>query len=320
MKTVLAAVLTVAAALTVSSCGSDSSGASDGKRIGYISYNDSLPYVATVTKSIKQAAEDANAELIFCDSAGNAETALQCAINLKSQHVDGLINYQGDVKAAGQICSQGPQVPVIAISIRQEPCMTAWTGSNDVLSGTLAGRGIGEFFKKEFDCNYDAYISIEVPKNGQVTIDRMGGFRTGFEEVCGKIHDERVLASQGLAEDVKSSMTDALTAIPQATRIVVVGQTDPLVEGALAAAAASNRSDDVYVAGQGLDSSGVCGMRENPGHWIGDTAFFPEKYGATIIPQILAAIDGEEIPEVIASKQSWVSSQDIDKVYGDVKC
>jgi len=322
---VLAAVLTLlttacSSADTNSNSTAATAGAKKALRVGYISFGESIPYVHTITQSLTKAAASSGVELLVCDSANDAEKALQCATRFKQQNVQGIVNYQGDATASERICAAGPNVPVIAITVHQKPCEVSWTGADNLAAGTMAGEGVGKYFKDNFNCQYDAYISVEVKATGKTGIDRMGGYRAGFEAVCGKVHDFRSLDSKSDAAIARQSMLDTLTAIPGAKRIVVVGANDAIILGALSAATSANRLDQVFVSAQGLDSSGVCGMRKYPKQWIGDTAYFPEHYGDVVIPAIVKAINGDVIPKTLPAKIDFITPKTVDQYYADVKC
>jgi ribose transport system substrate-binding protein len=289
-------------------------------KIGYIEDNESVEFAHAVTLSVQAAAKKAGIDLISCDPQEDPAKALQCAITLKQQHVQGLINYQDQQQIAAQLCAQGPKVPVIAISIAQEPCQTSFTGADNKAAGSLAGKQIGEWLKTNYDCKYDAWVSLEATKTGTLNTDRMGGYRSGFESVCGKIHGLRVLDAQAQADTAQTMMTDALTALPDAHRIIMVSVNDGALEGAFAAASAQHRLADVVGAGQGLDSSGVCAMRKYPDQWLGDTAYFPEHYGSVVIPAIIKAAQGETLPANIPAKIGWVTPKTLDNFYAGVKC
>jgi ribose transport system substrate-binding protein len=289
-------------------------------KIGYIQDNEKVAFAHAVTLSIQKAAKDAGIDLISCDPQEDAAKALQCAITLKQQKVQGLINYQDDQQIAAQLCAQGPQVPVIAISIKQEPCQISFTGADNKAAGSLAGKSIGEYLKANFDCKYDAWISLEAKVTGALNADRLGSYRTGFESVCGKIHDLRVLDVGGQADKAQVMVTDTLTALPNAHRIIAVGINDAVIEGAFAAASAKNRLNDMMGSGQGLDHSGVCAMRKYPKQGLGDTAYFPENYGNVVVPAIIKAAKGESIPAILPAKLGWVTPATVDQYYADVTC
>src|SRR6516164_6235443 len=90
-------------------------GSGDGLTIGYISLGESIAYIHTVTKGIEENAKNAGAKVIVCDSKLDAATALQCAQNFKTQHVDGILNFQVHEDVVPKVCAAGPDVPVIAI-------------------------------------------------------------------------------------------------------------------------------------------------------------------------------------------------------------
>jgi ribose transport system substrate-binding protein len=312
------------AALAMAAAGCGANGSSNGDngkvRVGYISFGESTPYVHTITQGMESAAKKQGVDLVVCDSAQDAEKALQCATRFKQQNVQGIVNYQGDASAAQRICSAGPDVPVIAITIHQPPCEVSWTGADNAAAGKLAGEEVGKFFKEKFDCDYDLFVSAEVAATGQTGIARMGGYRDGFEEICGKIHDLRPFDSKADAQVTRSNMTDILTAAPNAHRIIVVAMADAIAVGALSAAESAGRIDDVFVSSQGLDSGAVCGMRKYPKSWIGDTAYFPENYGKVVIPAILNAVKGEKIPATLPAKTEFVTPETVDQHYAAVKC
>lgn len=322
-----AVVVTALLALVTTACstaGSESAGntaaAKKDVRVGYISFGESIPYVHTITQSLTKAAASDGVEFVVCDSETDPEKALQCAIRFKQQNVQGIVNYQGDATAAERICKAGPEVPVIAITVHQKPCEVSWTGADNLAAGKMAGEGVGKYFKDKFNCEYDAYVSVEVKATGKTGLDRMGGYLSGFESVCGKVHGFRSFDTKSDAQVARKNMIDTLTAIPDAKRIVVVGANDAIILGALSAAASANRVEDVFVSAQGLDSSGVCGMRKYPNQWIGDTAYFPEAYGDVIIPAIVKAINGETLPKTLPAKLDFLTPKTVEQHYADVKC
>ena len=166
-------------------------GSGEGLKLGYISLGDSVPFVKLVSDSIKREAEKAGAELVFCDSQVDGQKALDCARNFKTQGVQAYLNFQVDQKLSGAICEAGPQVPVIAIDIVQEPCQVAFMGAANEYAGNIAGEAIGKFAKDTWNCEYDAYVSLESTAAADANRLRMGGTRDGFTKYC-EIKNEKV--------------------------------------------------------------------------------------------------------------------------------
>src|SRR5205085_977375 len=169
------------------------------------------------------AADEAGVELIFCDSQLDAAKALDCARNFKTQEVDGILNFQLDAAAAPQICAAGPDVPVIAIDIHQDPCETSFMGANNEQAGITNGEGLGNFFKEKFDCEYDAFVSLEVPAAGEVTKIRSDSAIKGFENICGPIPEDKMrhVAAEGTTDNGRQVFADTLTALGGANVIAV---------------------------------------------------------------------------------------------------
>lgn len=294
-------------------------GSGSGKKIGLVELGSSVPFSNLVTKSVEKAAKEAGAELVACDSELEGQAALDCVKSFATQGVEGYLNFQSDAELSEAICNAGPQVPVIAIDIAQEPCEIAFMGADNEYAGFLAGKAVGEFAKQEWNCEYDAYVSLEEPEAGTVNEERMGGYRKGFQSVCpGELKNEKVL-NASRTDVARTQMTDTLTALPGQTKIITVAINDDAILGALAAAKTAGREGDVFVSGQGADPSSWCEIAHNP-QWIADTAYFPERYGEIGVPYLLEALEGKEIPSKLLVPHELVSSKNIEQVYDVTGC
>lgn len=288
-------------------------GSGAGLKLGFIALGESVPFSKLVTDGMRKQAAAAGAELVVCDSQLDGAKALDCVRNLKSQGVKGYLNFQVDAAAAASICAAGPDVPVIAVDIEQKPCQDAFMGAENDYAGYLAGRTVGEYAQKNFNCEYDAYVSLEGPGSGAVNEARMGGYRKGFSEVCGEIKNLRKLNADRL-DVARTQFTDVLTALPGAKHVIVVGINDDSVLGALAAAKTAGRTGDLYVSGQGADPSAWCEMKNNP-QWIGDTGYFPERYAEIGIPYLIDLVKGKKAPAQLFVPHQIVNGQNVEKLY-----
>lgn len=291
-------------------------GSGEGVTIGYLSNLESVPIVHVISEGIRAQAERAGVNLLFCDGAGDNATALACMRMFNEQGAQGILNFQHDTEAAPSICAAGPQgVPVFAIDIPQPPCQTAFMGVDNSYGGRIAGQELGRYFLENFDCEYDAFVSLEQPEIGQPNEDRMGGYREGFAEYCGEVHDLRQVAFDASTEDGRTKMADTLTALPNAERIIVTSIDDEGILGAFAAAEVAGREDQLFAASLGMaDDVMRCGLQENP-NWIVATAIFPERYGWIGIPYMLDAIRGEEVPEELFVPLVAVTGETIGDYY-----
>lgn len=293
-------------------------GSGDGLTIGLIALNDSIPFSKLVSDSVREQVEASGAKFQFCDSKLDAANALECVRTFKTQQVDGYLNFQPVSDAAQSICDAGPDVPVIALDIEQGDCQVAFAGANNHRAGVVAGTGLGEYMKERFDCQYDAYVSLEDLGVGEVNDLRMGGIREGFTSVCGDLINERVLDA-GRQDLALTKFADTLTALPAAERIVVVGINDDSVLGALASARTAGRADQLYMSGMGADPSAHCEIATNP-NWVGDAAFFPERYGEVSVPYLIDAIKGKEIPSSLFVNHAFINADNIAEQYDVGSC
>jgi ribose transport system substrate-binding protein len=294
-------------------------GSGDGVKIGYISLGDQVPFVKLVSDNIKAEAKADGAQLVFCDSQLDAAKALDCAKNFKTQNVDAIINFQVDEKSAPRICAAGPDVPTIAVDINQKPCQVAFMGADNQRAGEIAGEAMGQYFKANDDCKYDAVVSMQQPAAGVVNDQRSGGALKGFESVCGKIKNLKIVDGGGTIEGGQKKFADVLTSLPGQSKIIVLSLNDDMALGALAAAKAQGREKDLYLAGQGADPTSHCQIATN-GQWVADAAYFPEKYGQIAVPAAIRAAKGESVNETLFVPHVIINKDNIADYYDVSKC
>jgi ribose transport system substrate-binding protein len=294
-------------------------GSGKGLKLGFIALGDSVPFSKLVTDGMKRAAQEAGATLVVCDSALDGQKALDCAKSFKTQGVQGYLNFQQDQKLASAVCAAGPDGPVIAVDIVQRPCQIAFMGAANEYAGYLAGQAVGRYAKDRWNCDYDAYVSLESTASPDASAQRMGGYRKGFQSVCpGDLKNEKVLDADR-TDSARTKMTDTLTTLPGQHRIVVVGLNDDGILGALAAAKTAGRENDIFVSGQGADPSSWCGIKTSP-NWIADTGYFPERYGEIGIPYLIKAVKGERVQDQLLVPHELVTAQNVDALYHPTGC
>lgn len=296
-------------------------GSGDGMKLGLVALDDSIPFSKAVSDSIKAQAEAAGAELVFCDSKLDAATALSCVKNFAAQGVQGYLNFQPVSDAGQEICDAGPQdVPVIAIDIAQGDCQTAFMGANNERAGVIGGEGLGQWVKDNWDCKIDAFVSLEDFGVGAVNDARMGGQLKGFEDVCGPV-DPNIIRKldAGRQDKALKAFTDTLTALPDASRIVVTAINDDGISAALAAARTAGREDQVALSGMGADKISHCEIAAG-GQWAGSVAFFPERYGEIGIPYLIDAVNGKQVPEKLLVDHLYITKDNIADYYDVSGC
>jgi ribose transport system substrate-binding protein len=292
-----------------------------GITIGYLGLDDAIGFGKDVGDSVRREAKKAGAKLIYCDGKLSAAKALECVKTFKLKKVQGYLNFNAVSDAAPAICKAGPNVPVISIDIEQDPCQSAFMGANNSKAGFVSGEALGKFFKTKFNCEFDAFISLEDFGVGLVNEARMGGYRSGFESVCGAgvIAPKLKKLDAGRLDLALDKMKDALTTLPNKDKIIVVAINDEGIQGAFSAAKAVGRELDLYGAGQGASASAWCDIKTNP-NWIGSTAYYPERYGEIGVPYLLDLIKGKKVPFQLKIKHVSINKANIDKYFKVPAC
>ena len=287
-------------------------GSGAGKKIGYISLGDSVPFVKLVSDGIAEQAALAGVDYTFCDSKIDAAEALACAQQFKVQGVQGVLNFQVDQASSPNICEAYGNLPTIAIDIVQPPCQVSFMGANNHEAGRLAGAAIGQYAKDSWNCEYTAYVSLESTAAGDANAARMGGFRDGFQESCPLIN-EQVLDGADRTDPALEKVSSLLPTLT-GNRIVVVAINEDGILGAIGAARTLGREADLFYAGQGTDPSIWKDVACNP-QYIASVAYFPERYGRTLIPAMIDILDGKAIPTELFTAHQVVNASNIRDIY-----
>jgi ribose transport system substrate-binding protein len=312
---------TSASASTAQSASSAPSEPTETHRIGYISGGDSDPFVLLVTEGIRSEAAKAGVELSECDSAFEAEKALTCARTLAAQELESMINWQFFPDSSEAVCEAYGNLPTVAIDTPEEPCQETFVGANNREAGLVAGKGLGDFASEKFDCQYDAYITLDFPTIAEINAARAGGSVEGFEGVCGKIPEDKYFSVDTFAggpdqpENSRRQVADILTTLPDAKTILVISPSgDAMGTAALGAAEVAGRKDQVWVATHGADPSVRDAIRNEP-QWVGSVAYFPESYGELVMPLAIALAKGEPVATESLVEHLFINADNINEFY-----
>jgi ribose transport system substrate-binding protein len=290
-------------------------GSGVGKRIGYISLNESEPFVRLVTEGILEQAAVAGVELVMCDARLDQSEALDCARQLAETGVEGVINFQAWEDGAPDVCAAYGGLPTIAIDIRQPPCEVAFAGVDNRQAGLIVGRAMGSHLREASDCAYDSVLTLDAEGAGSTVLDRMAATLDGFAEVCGPIPADR-LEREGvygltMGDEV---ITSWLRSTEPGGTHVVFSASDNTAMGALRGARAIGRGGELLSGSHGADPSSFLVIACDP-QWIADVAYFPERYGRTVIPAMIDLLDGKEIPADLYTTHQAVDATNIRDLY-----
>ncbi|HEY3268827.1 MAG TPA: sugar ABC transporter substrate-binding protein [Armatimonadota bacterium] len=290
-------------------------------KIGFANLTEDMPFAVRVREGIEKAAKANNVDLVVADNKYDGAIALTNAENFITQGCDGVIEFQTDEKFGKAIMDKfnAAKIPVIAIDIPM-PGATFF-GVNNYPAGRVAGEGLGQWAKAHWGGKVDALIMLELPQSGPVPKARLQGQREGLESVVGKIPEANVkhLDSKNTLEVARTLVADTLTTLPNAHHIAIVCINDDTALGAVNAAEAAGRSKDIAVCAVDASERGREDIRRPGSPHIGSTASFPEKYGDHIIPAMLKALKGGQLPKAFYTDHIFLTKDNVDKYYPNDK-
>jgi ribose transport system substrate-binding protein len=228
-----------------------------------------------------------------------------------------VIEFQTDEQFGRAIMEKfnAEKIPVIAIDIPMQGAV--FFGVDNTRAGRMAGEGLGNWIKKNWDGKVDALIMLELPQSGPVPAARLKGQRDGLELVVGKIDESKVkhLDSKNTLEEAHRLVKDALGTLPDAHHIAVVCINDDTALGSIGAAEAAGRKKDLAVVAVDGSDRGREEIRKAGTPMVGTVASFPEKYGEKIIPAMLRMLKGEQLPPVFYTDHVFLTRENIAQYY-----
>jgi ribose transport system substrate-binding protein len=189
-------------------------------------------------------------------------------------------------------------------------------GANNHFAGFVSGEAVGQSLQAENGCTYDLILTLESPQVGQVNEDRTMGMLDGFKSICGDIPAEKLqrLGVGGTTDLALEQVGNALPTIPTGGTLVVFSLNDDMALGALAAARTAGRESELRIGAQGADPSAWKEIACNP-VWVADAAYFPERYGRTLIPAMIDLLDGKPVPTELFTPHEAVNAGNIRDLY-----
>lgn len=290
-------------------------------KIGFGNLTDSGDYMVWVKKGMQKAADEAGVTLIAVDNKMDGNVAVQNVDTLISAGVKAVIWYMNDIAVNTTVKDKldAAGIPCVAIDI---PVMNAkgratYFGGDNYKAGFICGENLGQEAKKKWNGVVDLFISVETMSNGETNKLRNGGILDGIRSVI-KVPESavvRVDAKDSVAEAQKV-VTDALTARPNAKRILIGCHQDDETQGAFAAVEMAGRQNQVLLAGCGPFASTLANLRlPKANFWIGSTSFAPELYGPNAVRLAVKLAKGEPVPENTYPEHYFMTWANIEKHY-----
>ena len=285
-------------------------------RIGYAGQGQDSSFPREVVASLVRAAEIAHVELVVVDNRYDAKTSLRNADHLIREEVDLVVEFQTDEAVAPAIARKylEASTPMIAIDI-PHPGAT-YFGANNYEAGLIGGRHLGRWASKQWQGLADEILLIEIARAGSVPQARIRGMLAGVNEIlrltdaCRVIHVDGDGQFKTTLECVRRHLRAS-----RANHILVGAATDPSALGALRAFQEAGRAADCAIVGQNAEPEGRTELREPRTRLIGSVAYFPERYGASVIRLALDILERKPTPPAVFIKHQLVTPENVDHFY-----
>jgi ribose transport system substrate-binding protein len=285
-------------------------------RIGYASQGQASSFPREVLTSLIQAARDADVELVVADNRYDPKIALRSADQLIREEVDLVIEFQTNESIAPAIAGKYLEagIPIIAIDV-PHPGATFF-GANNYEAGLIGGRHLGRWAAKQWHGTVDEVLLIELARAGSVPQARMRGMLEGIHDVLPVPDSCRVLHLDGDGQFGQSlECVRKHLRLSRAKHFLVGAANDPSALGALRAFQEVGRAADCAVVGHNAEPEGRTELREAGTRLIGSVAYFPEKYGPSLIRLALEILDAKPTPPAVFIKHQLITPENVDHYY-----
>jgi len=175
-----------------------------------------------------------------------------------------------------------------------------FVGVDNYKAGLMGGRLLGQYVTQHWNGKVDKVLSLELPQSGPIPASRMQGQLDGLRELA-RVNEQDIirLDSKNTFEASRKAVADVLPALKAAERLVILSINDEVALGAQAAFEEAGCIERIITVGLGADQAALKDMQRSGSRMIGAVAFFPERYGETIISIALQMLQAKAVPPAV---------------------
>jgi ribose transport system substrate-binding protein len=285
-------------------------------KIGYAAQGTDYLFSQQVTSSLKREADRLETiELLVLDNKYSAKVAQRNADLFVKERCDLVMEFQTDELIAPIISAKyrEAKIPLIAVEIPHPGAV--YFGANNYEAGLIGGRALGRWAKTNWQGKVDEIMLLELPRAGMVPRARLTGMLVGIREILPQLEDCPVvyLDGDGRFEPSWKAVRKYLR-FSGSKRTLVGGVNDPSALGALRAFEEAGRLDYCAVMGQNASPEGREEVRRSS-RFIGSVAYFPEKYGESLIKLALDILNFKSTPLAVFVHHELLTARNVDKFY-----
>lgn len=261
---------------------------------------------------MEQAAAENGIELLIADSNSDVNMQVNHLETYMNQDISAIVMSPIDpaalVGAVQKAADNG--IPTITESNSVDGAATM-VGAYWKKNGENMGEWTGQYL---LDNNLEGNVLIIGFPNFEDTVNVEAGFTEKLNESGATINKVVSVDGQAFKEKAMQVATDALTANPDIN--VIMGINDDSILGAVQAAKALGMDlSKIVTLTHGLEGNPGCVAMLEEKTLTAGYALFPELYGQSMINAALAAIAGEELPELYESPMTMVTAENGGEFY-----
>jgi ribose transport system substrate-binding protein len=285
-------------------------------RIGFAAQSQEFAFSRAVAESVVEAARRAEIDLLVLDNHYSAKAALRNADIFARERVELVMEFQTDEHVAPIISAKlmEANIPIIAVEI-PHPGAT-YFGADNYSAGMLGGRLLGRWAKQHWTEPVEEVLLIELSMAGSLPRARLTGTLAGIRDVLPSLDDSRVFWLDG-----KGQFGPSLEVVrkrlrkSRARRVLIGAINDPSALGVLRAFEEAGRAETCIVMGQNASLEARTELRNPTTRLLGSVAYFPERYGETLVPLALDILAGKAVPPAVFVKHQMVTRENVDRLY-----
>lgn len=280
-------------------------------RIGFSAYAMQQEWYQNISAGAEAEAEALGIELDVIDADTNATTQLESIENFITQGVDAIIISPVEAESLAPVVKEAEEQGIKVI------CESNMIEGADTVVGITnydCAYNLGTYFADYCKENsVDPKLLILGYESLENCRQRVEGFKAGMDD-AGLKYEILTEIDGGFREISLNVATDAFTAHPDIN--CIFGINDDSTIGAVEAAKALGVDlDGLCAITYGLEGKAGRNALYEGGAYKFALASFPEAVGMTCVDAAVAAIEGEELPEVYESPTAVVSRDDFEKYF-----
>ena len=282
-------------------------------RIGYASQtNDS--FCTALAQGLRWAAASRPIDLIEVENRYSIKVALRNAEHLVAKGVDLAIEFQTYERIGTKVARMFEQagIPLIAVEIPHPNAV--FLGADNQRAGTMAGRALLKAARTHWDGKCDEVLFLDLEIAGSLPHLRLSSaqnlLRNGLSGDCVVTH----LDSRG--EFVRSfELTRRHLQLVLRRRTLITGINDYAVLGALRAFEEAGRSNMCLAVSHGGGPEARRELRLANSSLVATVAFFPEKYGESLLLLALDVLNKRTSPPAVYMPIQLITRKNVEDFF-----